>query len=216
MTQPATAPRPPVRSASTVKVKAALRKAIRRNASEPEIDFLNITAMLDMMTIILVFLLKNMTTSNAAPSQGDDLKLPKSVMLGQPKEEGVTVMISKTQILVGDDPRPVIQLPGREALAQSGVNAEFKRNGPKRSLHRAARQLTAVGARARQASAPLEGARRQERGGHHCRRGHSVSANPRSALYTWAIGVRPLSPDGALGLGREIALGAARGLIASP
>ncbi|HEU4406536.1 MAG TPA: biopolymer transporter ExbD [Polyangiaceae bacterium] len=121
---------PPTPKASVVKFKAALRKAVRRNAREPEIDFLNITAMMDMMTIILVFLLKSMTTSNAAPSQGQDLTLPKSVMVGQPKEDGVVVTISKTQILVGNDANTTIRLPGREALAQSGVEAIYKRGGP--------------------------------------------------------------------------------------
>ena len=122
--------RSPVKKASTVKFKSELRKAIRRNAHEVEVNFLNITAMLDMMTIILVFLLKNMTSSNAAPPQGDDLKLPKSIMVGNPKEEGVSIMITKTQILVGDNANPVVMLPTREALAQNGVDAQYKRNGP--------------------------------------------------------------------------------------
>jgi biopolymer transport protein ExbD len=132
MTQPPPTSKRPGASApraSTVTYKAALRKAIRRNAKDPEIDFLNITAMLDMMTIILVFLLKNSTSSNAAPPQSDDLKLPRSVVLGQPKEEGVAIFISKTQILVGDNPDPVLLLPGRDVLASSGIDARFKRNG---------------------------------------------------------------------------------------
>ena len=132
MTQPPAAgpgARPRVPQASIVKFKGALRRSIRRNAKEADIDFLNITAMLDMMTIILVFLLKNSATSNAAPPQSDDLKIPKSVMIGQPNEDGIAVFISKTQILVGDNPDPVVLLPGREAMAQSGVDARFKRNG---------------------------------------------------------------------------------------
>jgi hypothetical protein len=51
---------------STVKYKAELRKAVRKRARDPEIDFLNITAMLDLMTIILVFLLKSMAASSAS------------------------------------------------------------------------------------------------------------------------------------------------------
>ena len=125
MTQQSTRP-PAPKAASTVKYKASLRKAIRKNAKDPDIDFLNITAMLDMMTIILVFLLKNAASSNAAPPQGEDLKLPKSVMIGQPKEEGIAIFISKTQILVGEDPNPVVPLPSRAALAQSGVDGQFK------------------------------------------------------------------------------------------
>lgn len=123
---------PPAKAAagaSVVKYKAELRKAIRRNAKEPEIDFLNITAMLDLMTIILVFLLKSMGASAAAVAQSDDLSLPKSVLTSEPSEEGVVVTISKSQILVGEDQDP-IGLPGREQLAQSGVDARYKRNGP--------------------------------------------------------------------------------------
>jgi biopolymer transport protein ExbD len=127
---PASTRSPAKPQASAVKYKAELRKAIRRNAQENEVNFLNITAMLDMMTIILVFLLKNMTSSNAAPPQGDDLRLPKSVMIGNPKEDGVPVLITKTQILVGDDPNPVVMLPSREAVAQAGVDARYKRSGP--------------------------------------------------------------------------------------
>ncbi len=112
--------------ASVVHYKAALRRAIRRNAKDPEVDFLNITAMLDMMTIILVFLLKNMSSSNAAPPQSDDLKLAVSVLSTPPREEGIAVFVTKSTILVGDDPNPVITLPGREALATSGVDARHK------------------------------------------------------------------------------------------
>lgn len=119
-------PKAKIETASVVKFKAELRKAIRRNHKDPEIDFLNITAMMDMMTIILVFLMKNMSSSQAAPPQSEDLKLPKSVMTAQPKEEGIAVMISKSQILVGDDPNPILTLPSREALAQSGVDARHK------------------------------------------------------------------------------------------
>src|SRR5512145_671928 len=99
--------KPPQVKGSLVKYKAALRKAIRKNAREPEIDFLNITAMLDLMTIILVFLLKSMAASSAAIPQSDDLRLPQSVMVGEPADEGVVVVVSKTQILVGEDASPV-------------------------------------------------------------------------------------------------------------
>ncbi|WP_437768157.1 biopolymer transporter ExbD [Sorangium sp. So ce281] len=121
------APRP---SASVVRYKAALRKAIRRNRREPEIDFLNITAMLDLMTIILVFLLKSVGSSAASIPQSKDLTLPKSVMQAEPSQEGVVVIVSKSQILVGEDPTPIVVLPNREQLAQSGVDAKYKRSGP--------------------------------------------------------------------------------------
>jgi biopolymer transport protein ExbD len=118
------------KQASVVRYKAALRKAIRKNAKEPEIDFLNITAMLDLMTIILVFLLKSMASSSASIPQSDDLTLPVSVMSSEPSEDGVVVIVSKTQILVGENPEPIVLLPSRDQLAQSGVDARYKRSGP--------------------------------------------------------------------------------------
>ncbi len=118
------------KQASVVAYKAALRKSIRKNAKEPEIDFLNITAMLDLMTIILVFLLKSMASSSASIPQSDDLTLPASVMTSEPSEDGVVVIISKTQILVGENPEPVVLLSSRDQLAQSGVDARYKRSGP--------------------------------------------------------------------------------------
>jgi biopolymer transport protein ExbD len=125
-----TAAKPAPKQASVVKYKAALRKAKRKNAKEPEIDFLNITAMLDLMTIILVFLLKSMASSSASIPQSKDLTLPASVMHAEPSQEGVVVVISKSQILVGEDPNPLVLLPSREQVAQSGVDAKYKRGGP--------------------------------------------------------------------------------------
>jgi biopolymer transport protein ExbD len=111
-----------------IRYKAELRKAIRRNAHEPDINFLNITAMLDIMTIILVFLLKSLGESSNAIPQSDDLRLPTSVAKSDPHQEGVTLTISKSQILVGD--QKIIPLPGRESQAQTGVGAQHKRGGP--------------------------------------------------------------------------------------
>ncbi len=119
---------PNSKGSGIVKYKAELRKAIRRNAHDAEVNFLNITAMLDIMTIILVFLLKTLGESSAAVPQSDDLRLPASVIMTQPHQEGVLVTVSKTQILVGDD--KILTLPGRESLAQAGVDARFKRSGP--------------------------------------------------------------------------------------
>ena len=119
---------PASKGASIVTYKAELRKAIRRNAHEPEINFLNITAMLDIMTIILVFLLKTLGESSAAVPQSDDLRLPASIMKKAPAQDGVLVTISKTQILVGDE--KILGLPGRESLVQAGVDARYKRSGP--------------------------------------------------------------------------------------
>ncbi|MEN9577531.1 MAG: hypothetical protein RJA70_540 [Pseudomonadota bacterium] len=117
-----------VQRASRVKAKAALRRAVRRNAHEPEVNFLNITAMLDIMTIILVFMLKTLGESSTAIPQSDDLRLPASILDTEPTQEGVRVTISKTQIIVGDN--PILELPGRNSQVQTGVGARFKQGGP--------------------------------------------------------------------------------------
>jgi biopolymer transport protein ExbD len=115
----------PQSKVSTVRFKAELRKATRRNAGGHDVNFLNITAMLDIMTIILVFLLKTLGESSASVPQSKDLMLPKSVIQSQPAQEGVRVTVSKTQIMVGDD--KVLDLPNSQSLAQNGVEARFKR-----------------------------------------------------------------------------------------
>jgi biopolymer transport protein ExbD len=115
-------------SGDIIRYKAELRKAIRRNAHDPEINFLNITAMLDIMTIILVFLLKSLGESSNAIPQSDDLRLPTSITKTDPHQEGVTLTISKSQILVGD--QKIISLPGRESQVLTGVGAQHKRGGP--------------------------------------------------------------------------------------
>jgi biopolymer transport protein ExbD len=116
-------------TASIAQYKAELRKAIRRNEKDQDIDFLNIVAMLDMMTIILVFLMMSMANSSASIPQSNDLKLPTSILNTEPHEAGLSVVVTKSQILVGNSPTPVVVLPSRESLAQSGLDAAYKKNG---------------------------------------------------------------------------------------
>jgi biopolymer transport protein ExbD len=118
-------PRPPQKAASTVTYKRELRKAIAKNKVEPEINFLNITAMMDMMTIILVFLLKSLSNSPASLPQSQDLQLPKSILTSEPESEpeGLAVIISKSQIIVGE----TVVCPVPPDAAQYGVEAKYKR-----------------------------------------------------------------------------------------
>ncbi len=118
----------PAERASKAQYKAALRRAIRRNAHEPDVNFLNITAMLDIMTIILVFLLKTLGESSTSVPQSEDLRLPTSVLRTEPTQEGVKVVITKSQILVGDT--PVLELPVRTEQVRTGAGAKYKRGGP--------------------------------------------------------------------------------------
>jgi biopolymer transport protein ExbD len=120
--RPAPAPQKP---ASMATYKRELRRAIAKNAAEPEINFLNITAMMDMMTIILVFLLKSLSSSTAALPQSEDLKLPKSILETQPdsEPEGLLVIVSKSQIIVGES----VVCPVPPDAAQYGIEARYKR-----------------------------------------------------------------------------------------
>ena len=122
--------RPLPAKGSIARFKAALRKAKRRNAREPEIDFLNITAMLDLMTIILVFILKSLSASTTAIPQNADLQLPASIMTKEPGEDGVLIRISKTQITVDDTPDPIVTYADVRQLGQTGIDARHKRSGP--------------------------------------------------------------------------------------
>jgi biopolymer transport protein ExbD len=68
---------------------------------------LNMNSMMDMMTIILLFLLKSFSTSGALITQSETLKLPESVRTQKPKKE-LNVMIAKDWILVNE--LPVIRM----------------------------------------------------------------------------------------------------------
>ncbi|MBV9950108.1 MAG: biopolymer transporter ExbD [Myxococcales bacterium] len=119
--------RPSIRQkpASLAVYKRELRKAIARNRVEPEINFLNITAMMDMMTIILVFLLKSLSASTASLPQSQDLQLPNSILTTEPdsEPEGLPVLVSKSQIIVGES----VVAPVPPDAAQYGVEAKYKR-----------------------------------------------------------------------------------------
>ena len=118
-------PLPPQKAASIAVYKRELRKQIVKRGQAPEINFLNITAMLDMMTIILVFLLKSMSQSSASIPQSPDLTIPKSILTKEASQEGVPVLISKSQIVV--DNQPVLPVPSDST---HGVEGKYKRSGP--------------------------------------------------------------------------------------
>jgi biopolymer transport protein ExbD len=109
--------------AGTATYKRMLRKETLRRNVPHEANFLNITAMLDMMTIILVFLLKSMSSSNSVP-QSNDLKLPASVLTTEASQEGLPILITKKGIIVGEN--EVVPVPPD---ASNGVDAQYKKNG---------------------------------------------------------------------------------------
>jgi biopolymer transport protein ExbD len=100
--------------------KRVLRKEMNRKKLEPEINFLNITAMMDMMTIILVFLLKSYSASSLSVNLSEELRIPQSTTQVQPQDD-VNITISLREIAVND--RAVVP-------AESGrIPARFKEGG---------------------------------------------------------------------------------------
>ena len=102
---PASAPRPAEMDDETLQRlmfrKALARKKRKEREAAGEIHELNITAMMDMMTIILVFLLKSYAASAIMLTQSEDIKPPISSTRAVPKDT-VAVTITTQDILVGD------------------------------------------------------------------------------------------------------------------
>jgi biopolymer transport protein ExbD len=106
------------------KARLAGKKAIRsyaRKLAEPEdIHDLNITPMMDMMTIILVFLLKSFTSSATLVNLDQNLSLPPSQTQLAPKQ-AIAITITKRVVLVeGDAIAPITN--GR-------IDPQLKRDG---------------------------------------------------------------------------------------
>ena len=81
----------------------AMKKAKRREQNND----LNITSMMDMFTIILVFLLKSYSTEDISVAPSSDLEIPTSTSVKDP-EVAVNLVVSKSQIVV--DGAPVMSL----------------------------------------------------------------------------------------------------------
>ena len=109
--------------------RLAGKKAIRsfaRKLAEPEvIKDLNITPMMDMMTIILVFLLKSFSSSTSTITFDDNLQVPKSLSELKPKL-AVTVTVTKRVLLVeGDAVAPINNGRVDPAVKRDGENGYY-------------------------------------------------------------------------------------------
>jgi biopolymer transport protein ExbD len=86
------------------------RRARRKQReAEGEIKELNIVAMMDMMTIILVFLLKSYQASAINVNMSADLAIPQSTTQLHP-QENITVTVSLREVAVND--RKVVDVSG--------------------------------------------------------------------------------------------------------
>ncbi|MCI0571159.1 MAG: biopolymer transporter ExbD [Myxococcaceae bacterium] len=111
--------------------RAAARRRRKERESALEIRDLNLTAMMDMMTIILVFLLKSFSASTVASATSGDVRPPASTTRQTPRE-AVPVTITSRAILVKGSPVvtlrdgafPEGELQGRLVL---GLDAALKK-----------------------------------------------------------------------------------------
>src|ERR1700722_16436085 len=102
--------------------KRKLRAKRRKDReAEGEIHDLNIYPMLDMMTIILVFLLKSYSASSITLTPLDNMSPPTSTTTANPKE---TVAITMTKFHILLDSKPIIDL-----TPDSKVPADMKDTG---------------------------------------------------------------------------------------
>ena len=81
--------------------------ALKKKKRVQKREELAITSMMDMMTIILVFLLKSYASTEVTVTHSEDMQLPTSSAAKAP-ELAVQLMVSKTEILV--DGVPVLGL----------------------------------------------------------------------------------------------------------
>ncbi len=82
---------------------ARFRDKVEEEALEHQQAYLNITPMMDMMTILLVFLLKQFSVQQTAAALSEGLQLPQST-IEQQKPPGVMVQVTQSAIIVDGDP----------------------------------------------------------------------------------------------------------------
>lgn len=84
-------------------IRRRKRKIRKAKDEASEIKFLNIVAMVDVLTILLIFLLKSVSISNQLAPTAANLNLPFSTTRTSPVE-AVKVFITRDKIIVQDEP----------------------------------------------------------------------------------------------------------------
>jgi biopolymer transport protein ExbD len=96
------------------------RAQVEEEATEHQQAYLNITPMMDMMTILLVFLLKQFSVEAAAASMSEGLQLPTSSIEAQ-RPLAVNITITQNAVLVEGD--------GVTTVRAGAVDPSVKRDG---------------------------------------------------------------------------------------
>jgi biopolymer transport protein ExbD len=87
-----------VRKATLKDVRSIIRRKLKRQPPHEE-NFLNIYPMMDMMTILLVFLIMQFANSSASIVQSEELQIPYSTSEVEP-EDAIPIQISRNEITV--------------------------------------------------------------------------------------------------------------------
>jgi biopolymer transport protein ExbD len=101
------------------------RAQVEEEAVEHQQAYLNITPMMDMMTILLVFLLKQFSVQAAAASMNEGLQLPQSSIETQ-RPLAVNVTITQSAILVEGDAVTTVRAGGVDpSVKRDGANGYY-------------------------------------------------------------------------------------------
>jgi biopolymer transport protein ExbD len=96
------------------------RAQVEEEATEHQMAYLNITPMMDMMTILLVFLLKQFSVQAASLQMPPEMQLPTSQIEAQ-RPLAVNITVTQTAILVEGD--------GVTTVRSGAVDPSVKRDG---------------------------------------------------------------------------------------
>jgi biopolymer transport protein ExbD len=100
--------------------RSIIRKAKRR-AEEPQSQYLNLTAMMDMMTILLVFMIENLSVTTSPVNIG--VHLPDTKLQTPQPEDATTITVARNAILVQG--RPVVKVENGDVDAGEKTNGAY-------------------------------------------------------------------------------------------
>jgi biopolymer transport protein ExbD len=116
--------------------RSIIRKAKRQVPEHEAISHLNLTAMMDMMTILLVFMIKSMATQTSSMTMGS-VAPPNSSTRLPPPEETVAVIIARDAIIVNGvvGSKPVVKVVNGDVDPSEKTQGKFGLEIAKVKLH---------------------------------------------------------------------------------
>jgi biopolymer transport protein ExbD len=101
------------------------RAQVEEEATEHQQAYLNITPMMDMMTILLVFLLKQFSVAASAASMSEGLQLPTS-SIEQQRPLAVNITVTQNAVLIEGDAVAVVRAGAVDpSVKRDGANGYY-------------------------------------------------------------------------------------------